>query len=133
MGCHQSLLWYARSSGYILALPGLTRIYCDIQQGASRLYPPTWGVHESKPFKSNSWNRLPHLCLIVNFRVWESGHTLSWTGSSPGLGGSGNGCTATALATGVFFWRVWGRWCCSALSQLPSYCPFSVQYTYSVW
>ena len=66
------------------------------------------GAHESKPLKSNSSNSLPCLCLIVNFGVWGSGYTSSWTCRLPGSGILGTSCTAIALATGVFFWRVWG-------------------------
>ena len=66
------------------------------------------GSHESKPLKSNWSNSLPCLCLIINFGVWGLEHTSSWICRLPGLGISGTGCTAIALATGVFFWRVWG-------------------------
>ena len=66
------------------------------------------GAHKSKLLKSNSSNSLPGLCLIVNFGVWGSGHTSSWTCRLPGSGVLGTSCMAIALATGVFFQRVWG-------------------------
>ena len=66
------------------------------------------GAHESKPLKSNSSNSLPCLCLNVNFGVWGSGLTSSGTGRLPDLGVLGSNCMGIALATGVFYWRVWG-------------------------
>ena len=42
-GVSSVILWYAWLSGYILALPDLMRICCDIQQGAGGLYLPTRG------------------------------------------------------------------------------------------
>ena len=64
------------------------------------------GAQESRPLKSNSSNNLPCLCLTVGLGVWEfwssSAPSSNWTFS----GGWGTGNTATALATGVFFWRI---------------------------
>ena len=57
------------------------------------------GAHKSKPLRSNSLNSLPCLCLIINFEVWGSGHTSSWTCRLPGSGVMGICCTAIALAT----------------------------------
>ena len=66
------------------------------------------GAQASKPPKSNSSNSLPHLCLIVNFGVGRSAHTSSGTGRLPGSGVLVSNCTGTALATDIFFRRVWG-------------------------
>ena len=63
-------------------------------------------AQESKPLKSDSSNNLPCLCLTVNLGVWGpwglSIPSCNWASS----GGLGTGNVTTALATGVFFWRV---------------------------
>ena len=63
---------------------------------------------ESNPLKSSSSNNFPRLCLTANLGVWGF-----WGLSTPScnwayMGGLGTGCTGTALATRVFFWRVCG-------------------------
>ena len=65
------------------------------------------GAQESRPLKSNSSNNLPCLCLTVSLGAWGS-----WDSSAPSSNCSSSRClgtdnAATALATGVFFWRVY--------------------------
>ena len=68
--------------------------------------PTSSGAQESKSLKSSSSNNLPCYCLTVSWEAWGfcglSTSSCNWT--SPGVSGTGN--AATALATGVFFWRV---------------------------
>ena len=66
------------------------------------------GSQEPKPLNSNFLNSFSCLCSVVNFRVW-----LPWASSNayimPGhTCGSGTQLAATTLATGIFFFRVWG-------------------------
>ena len=65
------------------------------------------GTQESRPLKSNSTSNLPCLCLTLSLGVWGS-----WDSSAPSRncsfsGGLGTGDVATALATRVFFQRVY--------------------------
>ena len=91
------------------------------------------GAHKSKPLRSNSLNSLPCLCLIINFGVWGSGHTSSWTCRLPGSGIWVLVVWPLPLPQGSSFREFGGRQCCSAPPLLPSCCPSSVQYTYSAW
>ena len=60
-------------------------------------------VHKSRPFKSNSSNNLPCLCLTLSPGVWGSWELPAFSCNFSPLGGPGTGNAATALATGVFF------------------------------
>ena len=64
------------------------------------------GAQESRPLKSNSSNNLPCFCLMVSLGVWESWGSSALSSNCTSSGGLGKGNDATALATGVFFWRV---------------------------
>ena len=88
VGSNEKTLWYSAKS----------------QQAASA----SSGGHKSNPLRSSSSNSFPFLCLTVNWNVWGF-----WGPSSPShklvsISGSGTAIVATALATRVFFWRVWG-------------------------
>ena len=67
------------------------------------------GGHDSNPLRSSSLNSFPGFCLTVNLGVWGP-----WGSSTPSsnlvsAGKSGTAVVATALATRIFFFRVWSR------------------------
>ena len=64
------------------------------------------GVQESRPLKSNSSKNLPCLCLAVSLGEWESWDSAAPYSNCSSSRGLGTGYAATALVTGVFFWRV---------------------------
>ena len=66
------------------------------------------GGQDSNLLRSNSSNNFSCLCFTVSLSIWWL-----WTPSDASVkpvctGGSGTCVTVTALATGVFFLRVWG-------------------------
>ena len=79
------------------------------------------GGQGSNPLQSSSLNSFPCLCLTVNLGVWGSWGSSSSSCNWVSLGSSGTGSTATALPTGVFFWRVCGKPYCSLPPRLPFY------------
>ena len=65
------------------------------------------GGHNSNPLRSSSLNSFPCLCLTVNLGVWGPWGSSAPSGNLVSASSSGTAVAATALATGVFFLRVW--------------------------
>ena len=68
----------------------------------------SFSSQDSRLLKSNFSNSFSCLCLLVMFSVWMP-WTLSNTSIMPGcICASGTWLAANTLATGIFFFRVWG-------------------------
>ena len=68
----------------------------------------SFGGQDSNPLRSNSSNNLSCLCFTVNSGIWWPQFSSNASFKLVSTGGCGTWVTATALATGVFFLRVWG-------------------------
>ena len=67
------------------------------------------GGHDSNPLRSNSSNNISCLCFTVSLGTWRPYAPSKASITSVCIGGSGTHVTAAALATRVFFLRVWGH------------------------
>ena len=66
------------------------------------------GVQNSNPLRSNSSNNFSCLCFTISFGTWGWWASSDASIKSVCTSSSGTHMTTTALATGVFFLRVWG-------------------------
>ena len=101
VGSNENTLWYSAKS----------------QQAVST----SSGGQEFNPLKSSSSNNFPCLCLTINLGVWGSWGLFPPSCNCVSISGPDTRVAATALATGAFFWRVWGKPYCSLPPQLHPY------------